>query len=81
MPWTGHFGTIAPGESQRWWFSWGTDRHAQFVMANPLNPGGVLEVSGFTKATNNDGSITYWVTIRNIGSLTTNFNLQGGGLT
>jgi hypothetical protein len=82
MAWTSGFGTLAPGQVTRWGFSWGgADRGAQFAMGNPLNPGGSLEVSGFTKRKNNDGGITYFVTIRNIGSVTTNFNLQGGGLT
>jgi len=76
------FGTILPGHSQRWWYKYGGsgDKGAQFCMAHPLNPGGVLRVTEQTKARNNDGTITYWVTIKNIGSLTTNFSLSGGGL-
>jgi hypothetical protein len=50
-------------------------------MANPLNPGGILQVNNQTKERNNDGTVTYWVTVRNIGNVTTNFTLQGGGLT
>jgi hypothetical protein len=49
-------------------------------MANPLNPGGCLQVNDQNKCRNNDGSITYWVTIKNIGSVTTNLNISGGGL-
>ena len=80
MSWTSGFGTIAPGTSQRWWFSFsGADKGPQFCEANPLNPGGSLKVNDETKVKNNDGSTTYWVTIWNIGSVTTNFNLQGGG--
>ncbi|MEP7010144.1 MAG: hypothetical protein ABJC13_07460 [Acidobacteriota bacterium] len=75
------FGTIAPGTSQRWFYSFGgTDHGAQYCMANPLNPGACLQVNDQTKCKNSDGTITYWVTIRNIGSFTTNFNIQGGGL-
>lgn len=74
------FGTISPGAVQRWFVSFGGgDRGAQYIGANPLNPGGSLQMSDQTKTKNNDGSITYWVTIRNIGGVTTNFNLQGGG--
>jgi hypothetical protein len=77
------FGTIGAGQTQRWWYrlSGGADMGAQYCMAHPLNPGGSLQVNDQTKQRNNDGSITYWVTIRNIGSLATNFTLQGGGLT
>ena len=76
------FGTIAPGTAQRWWIKHGGngDRGAQYTMAHPLNPGGSLQVNNQTKKRNNDGTITYWVTIRNIGDLTTNFSLSGGGL-
>jgi hypothetical protein len=82
MPWTSGFGTIIPGESQRWWYSFGgQDQGPQLATGHPLNPGGTLQVNDQTKARNSDGSITYWVTVRNIGGFTTNFNLQGGGLT
>jgi len=76
------FGTIASGQTQRWWYKYGGsgDRGAQYCMAHPLNPGGSLQVNNQTKARNNDGTITYWVTIRNIGSLATNFSLSGGGV-
>lgn len=50
-------------------------------MAHPLNPGGSLQVNDQTKERRNDGTITYWVTIKNIGGVTTNFSLSGGGLT
>jgi hypothetical protein len=74
------FGTIAPGGVQRWFLTFGgADRGAQSIHADPLNPGGALQVNDQTKVRNNDGSITYFVTIRNIGSVTTNFSLQGGG--
>ena len=76
------FGTIAPGDVQRWWYrlDGGSDLGAQYCMANPLNPGGCLQVSDETKCRDDDGSITYWVTITNIGNVTTNFHLSGGGL-
>lgn len=75
------FGTIAPGHSQRWWYSFGgADHGAQYCMANPLNPGGALQVNDQTKERKNDGSVAYWVTIKNIGAFATNFNLSGGGL-
>ena len=81
MAWTGLFGTIAPGQSQRWWYSFGgEDRGAQLALPHPLNPGATLQANDQTKARNTDGTIAYFVTVRNIGSSTTNFNWQGGGL-
>lgn len=75
------FGTLAPGQTARWWYSFGgADRGAQMAEGHPLNPGGSLLAYDQTKVRDNSGTITYWVTIRNIGSVTTNFSLQGGGL-
>jgi hypothetical protein len=74
------FFTIPPGGVQRDWVSFGgADHGAQSIHAHPLNPGGSLQVNDQTKVMNNDGSFTYWVTVRNIGSVVTNYNLQGGG--
>ena len=76
------FGTIGPGQTQRWFYRFGgADHGAQYCMAHPLNPGGSLQVNDQTKERRNDGTITYWVTIRSIGGVTTNFSLSGGGLT
>jgi hypothetical protein len=81
MAWTGLFGTLAPGQSTRWNYSFaGEDRGAQLALPHPLNPGGTLQANDQTKGRNSDGTITYYVTVRNIGSFTTNYNLQGGGL-
>ena len=74
------FFTQGPGAVGRFNISFGgADHGAQSIHAHPLNPGGSLQVDNQTKTKNNDGSFTYWVTIRNIGSVTTNFSLQGGG--
>jgi hypothetical protein len=76
------FGTLGPGSTTTWWYKYGGsgDKGAQYAMAHPLNPGGSLRVTNQTKKRENNGTITYFVTIRNIGSVTTNFNLSGGGL-
>ena len=81
MTWTSGFGNIIPAKVQRWWVEGFVGEPAQFIMANPLNPGGSLMITEFTKVMNNDGSITYWVTISNIGSVNTNCNLIGGSVT
>jgi hypothetical protein len=74
------FGTIGPGGVQQWFISYGgSDHGAQSIHANPLNPGATLQVNNQRKTRNNDGSVTYWVTITNVSGLTTNFNLEGGG--
>lgn len=75
------FGTLAPGASQRWNFRFGGDRGTQYITAHPLNPGGDLLVFDHSKKKENDGTFTYFVTVRNIGPNATNFNWQGGGVT
>jgi hypothetical protein len=72
--------TLAPGARGRYSISFGgADHGAQSIHGHPLNPGGSLNVNDQNKIMNNDGTFTYWVTIQNVGGLTTNFNLQGGG--
>jgi hypothetical protein len=69
---------LAAGAVGRYWVSFGgADHGAQFIGGQVQNPGGCLQMSDQTKRMNADGSITYWVTIQNIGSVGTNFALQG----
>src|SRR5262249_34696092 len=71
---------LAAGAVGRYWVSFGgADHGAQFIGGQVQNPGGSLQMSNQTKCKNADGSITYWVTIQNIGNVGTNFALQGGG--
>jgi hypothetical protein len=74
------FGTLPPGASQRWSFAFGRDMGTQYITAHPLNPGGDMLVFDHSKKMENNGSFTYFVTVRNIGSVTSNFNWQGGGV-
>jgi len=74
------FFTIAPGQRQRIFVTFGgADHGAQAIHAQPLNPGGFLQVNDQAKVLNNDGTFTYWVNVTNIGSVTTNYSVQGGG--
>ncbi|MGA2257751.1 MAG: hypothetical protein ABSG53_24070 [Thermoguttaceae bacterium] len=71
---------LAPGASGRYSISFGGGDHgAQAIHGHPENPGGSLQVDDQTKTMNADGSFTYWVTIKNVGTLATDFSLQGGG--
>jgi len=71
---------LAPGASGRYSISFGgADHGAQYIGGNPENPGGGIQASAETKNMNTDGTITYWVTLQNVGSNATNFSLQGGG--
>lgn len=80
MAWTAGQGTLAPGATTRWFFSWGGDQHVQVPRANPLNPNAELISFDFSKLLENN-AMKYGVSIRNVGGFATNFNLQGGGVT
>jgi hypothetical protein len=80
MAWTAFSGTLAPGASTRWWYTWGSDQRVQLASANPLNPNAELISYDFSKAIEG-GSVIYRVSVRNVGAFSTNYNLQGGGLT
>jgi hypothetical protein len=71
---------LAAGATGRYWVSFGgADHGAQAIGGHPENPGGSLQATDQTKTQNVGGTFTYWVTIQNIGSVPTNFSLQGGG--
>jgi hypothetical protein len=81
MTWTVGFVTVNAGQQWGQWFSWGSDQHAQYIAPNPLSPGGFLRIDNQSKKINDDGSVVYYLTFTNIGSVATNVNFQGGGLT
>ena len=73
---------LGPGQAWRYWvrFNGGSDEGAIFIEAHPWNPGGSLQVDDETITKNNDGTITYVVTVKNIGAFATNFGLSGGSV-
>jgi hypothetical protein len=79
--WTAGFGTIAPGESQDWWFSWGGvgDVGPQLIQAEPLNASGELITTQVAEGLDSNGHLTYYATVRNNGSTAVNFQWRGGG--
>lgn len=82
MAWTALFGTIAPGTTQHWWFSWGGngDVGPQLIQARPLNPEGQLMTTQIGEKLDGNGHLTYHATVRNDGPLTVSFQWRGGGV-
>ncbi len=74
------FANVNPGQQWTQWFSWGSDPGPLYIIPNPLNPGGFLRIDNEYKKLNNDGSVQYFITFTNIGTVATNVNFQGGGL-
>lgn len=77
MAWEGLGGTINPGQSVPWWYSWGGYHGEDIVRARPLNPGSKLEVSHPAQQLNADNTYTYFVTVVNVGSLPVQYHLVG----
>lgn len=83
MAWTSGFGTIAPGATQEWWFSWSGngDVGPQLIQAKPLNPNGKLMTTEIGERLDSGSPhLTYFARVRNNGPLTTSFQWRGGGV-
>jgi hypothetical protein len=79
--WTAGFGTLAPGASQDWWFSWGGvgDVGPQLIQAEPLSPSGELATVQIAESLDSNGHLTYYATVKNNGSTSVQFQWRGGG--
>jgi hypothetical protein len=81
MAWTAGFGTIAPGQSQEWWFSWGGngDVGPQLIQAVPLGASAELSTTEISESLDAGGHLTYFAVVRNDGPNAVNFQWRGGG--
>jgi hypothetical protein len=81
MAWTSGSGTIAPGTSQNWWFSWGGngDVGPQLIQAQPLGQSGELATIQIAESLDANGHLTYFATVRNDGPNAVGFQWRGGG--
>jgi len=79
--WTFGAGTIGPGETQEWWFSWGGvgDVGPQLIQAQPLNASAHLTTTQISEGLDANGHLTYFATVRNDGPNTVHFQWRGGG--
>ena len=80
MAWEALGGTLNPGQSVRWWYSWGGYQGVQVARARPLNPGSELVVTDPGQKLEGHGGYTYFVTVRNAGSFPVNYHLTGGAV-
>jgi hypothetical protein len=79
--WTAGFGTLAPGASQEWWFSWGGvgDVGPQLIQAEPVSASGELATVEIAESQDSGGHLTYYATVRNDGPNPVRFQWRGGG--
>ena len=78
LGWEGLGGSINPGQSVKWRYSWGSYHGAEVVSARPLNAGSELQISSQGQKLEPDGSYTYYATVRNLGPLPVRYRLTGG---
>ena len=76
------FGTIAPGETQEWYFDWGGngDVGPQLIQAEPTSASGELATTQIAESLDSSGHLTYHATVQNQGSTTLQFRWRGGGV-
>lgn len=81
MAWISGFGTLAPGASQDWRFSWSGngDVGPQLIQAQPLAASGELSTVVVAEALDANGHLTYYATVRNDGPSVAQFQWRGGG--
>ena len=81
MAWTSGSGTLAAGTSQQWSFSWGGngDVGPQLIQAEPTNASGELATTEIAEGLGNNGHLTYYATVENLGSTAAQFQWRGGG--
>ena len=79
--WTSGLGTIGPGQSQDWWFTWGGngDVGPQLIQVEPLNASGELSTTMIGESLDGNGNLTYYATVANNGGTTVNYQWRGGG--
>lgn len=81
MAWTFGSGTLAPGEVQEWWFTWGGngDVGPQLIQAEPVGPSAELTTFQISESLDGNGHLTYYATVRNDGPSGVSFTWRGGG--
>ncbi|MET9291354.1 hypothetical protein [Streptomyces sp. NPDC003077] len=83
MAWTIPGGTIAPGVTQEFTFTFsgGADVGPQFIQARPTSNNALLYTNTFGEATGAAGQLSYRATLRNGGATVASYIWRGGGVT
>ena len=73
--------TLAPGASERRWFAFGPgDAGLQVIAPHPISPSAELDYSMNGIQLNDDCSLTYWITTRNIATVAVQFFYRGNNI-
>ena len=79
--WVTGAGTIAPGKSQDWWFSFGDgDAGPELIQAEPVAASGELATTQIAESRDGNGVLTYHAAVHNQGANAVAFQWRGGGV-
>jgi hypothetical protein len=78
--WTWGTSTIGPGQTQRWWLSWGAYPGLEWVGVQPATAGAELDWDTQGIQQNADGSTLYWISVRNKSAVPIAFHFRGSAL-
>ncbi|WP_380705267.1 hypothetical protein [Salinithrix halophila] len=69
--------SLSPGASVRWWFHWSGYPGFEVIGVKPATPGSELRYSEPGVQMNNDGSTTYYMTVKNVGPFSVQYYWVG----
>ena len=69
--------TLAPGQSQRWWFYWPGYPGVELMGVQCITPGGEIDYTVPGMEPNADGSTTYFLTVANVSAITVEYRFVG----
>ena len=80
MAWTWGTNTLNPGQTQRWWLWWSGYPGFEVIGVQPINPGSEIQCTTPGVQMNNDGSTTYFITVRNVGPFAVQYHFRGNAI-
>jgi hypothetical protein len=78
--WTYGTNTLAPGQTQRWWLWWPGYPGLEVIGVQVTTPGAEVLYDTPGMQMNADGSTTYFLTVRNVGSVAAQYHFRGSVL-
>ncbi len=77
MAWTWGTNTLGAGQTQRWWLSWPKDPGIEMIGVQAITSGAEIDFTSPGIQVNSDGSVLYFVTIMNRGSVPAQYHFTG----
>ena len=80
MAWSWGTNTLNPGQAQRWWLWWPGYPGFEVIGVQPITPGSEIQYTVPGVQMNDDGSTTYWITVRNVGPFPVRYHFRGNAI-